>query len=272
MPNGAPEQHPPPASTLCMLAEAAADPPALHPAPQDLGIAPVHSDILQQHSADSRGTMDHSNSIMPSCELQGHAAARRKAGARLLAPGFIVPQGNLKLVQWPEGASKPALSESREEILIRNPSARCKHWTLDKCTNELLGLPHDCATSKSCESSNAAKKNWSKIRDGPRLANCIIASKEEFLSRDKKKDRQDIDAGEIDPYWSKVAILFNDKDNLDVNCNRHPEEDEFDDFVFEHSGFVGTSKSLRSKHNDFRGDIEHGLVGYRRSGKFSFLN
>ena len=52
-----------------------------------------------------------------------------------------------------------------------------------------------------------------------------------------------------------------------MNCNRHPTVDEFHRFAFDHSGFVGTSKLLRKKHNELRGSIEHGLVGRRRSGE-----
>ena len=94
-----------------------------------------------------------------------------------------------------------------------------------------------------------------------------MATKEGCLLRGAKLDRiVGVDSGDRDPHWSDLAILFNGAEKLDINHNRCPRIGVFDQFAFNHNILVGTSKSLRKKHNEFRGSMECGLVGHRRSG------
>ena len=98
----------------------------------------------------------------------------------------------------------------------------------------------------------------------------VATTKEAFLLRDIKLDREDIDDGNRDPYWFNLATIFNDAENQEVNYNPHPSMDEFYRFTFNCSGFIGTSKLFWKGRNDLRGSVEYGLVCCWRLGEIFY--
>ena len=63
-------------------------------------------------------------------------------GARLIVPGFTIPNGQLKDVPWPTCTARPNLKEMRNEIKIRNPSSTPSYYGQSKCLGILQSLPY----------------------------------------------------------------------------------------------------------------------------------
>ena len=75
----------------------------------------------------------------------------REKGARLIVPGFHIPNGQLKDVLWPHGTARPTLKELRNEIKIRNPSSTPSYYGLGKCNSKCTSkLLRDYTTTLLC--------------------------------------------------------------------------------------------------------------------------
>ena len=87
------------------------------------------------------------------------------------------------------------------------------------------------------------------------MSNFVVATKEVLIMRDTKIDQEGTDSRNRGTCWSNLAVMFNDVDNQEVNCNWQSEVNEFDRITFNYSGFIGTSTFLRKKCSELRGEL-----------------
>ena len=107
---------------------------------------------------------------------------KRANGARLIVPGFAVPEGKLSLVNWSDGATKPTLAEMRARIKMRNSNSRPDHCQTSKCVEILRKLPYlgENLSSMFDEVESVVRKpKHGKIRDAPRMVNVMLELQEE---------------------------------------------------------------------------------------------
>ena len=242
-------------------------------------------DVLQQHSYDSELVINSAGSdnaellvnLNNLATIAGDQAAaeelsvseKRANGARLIVPGFVIPEGKLNLINWPIGSMKPALAEMRAEIKLRNSNCRPDHCQINKCIEILRKTPclGDNVASMFDEVETVARKTkHSKIRDAPRMVNVILELQEEHLLRDKTLTREDLDTGEINSFFRKAANLCNEKLNENLLINRCPLNSIFNEFTFHHH-YDMDEGVFRSKCNELRGVAEKGLANFRISGQ-----
>lgn len=65
--------------------------------------------------------------------------------------------------------------------------------------------------------SNAGnKQKWSRMKCISRMINVLVHTREEFIYLDKKHQRYQLDAVDVDWYWRRAASEINDKDIYDI--------------------------------------------------------
>ena len=130
----------------------------------------------------------------------------RAKGARMIVPGFSMPNNNPKNVLWPPGTPNPTLLELRKEMLVRNPTSKPNYYDKAKCIDILLKVPYlPPSGNRDEEHQNEApamfKMKHSKVWDAPRLINVLIHLKHQYLLRDAKLTRLQIDNKESNDSW-----------------------------------------------------------------------
>ena len=155
----------------------------------------------------------------------------------------------LKLGGWKPPQTKPRKQELWQVILERDSSQRPKNWAIESMVKYLIQAPlatpdeqeeHGTTTPEpetpavatngntalalvpapavpSTEES-ASKQRWSQIKF-VRTIHIICSEdlKSLFINRDRKLDRQEMDAKGKDAFWEKVAIVFNSDNNFDID-------------------------------------------------------
>ena len=155
---------------------------------------------------------------------------KKVAAARAIVPGCV----HWELTKWPKSEAKPNSHAMRAEILRRDPKARPSGWSNQTCATwlhanavppEVVAL--DAATPRAPEvtredvadawaavdatsTETDPKKKWNHYNCSVRLLHCIVDTKEDFLKRDAKLTRQELDAKSKDWYWTQCALKFND--------------------------------------------------------------
>ena len=82
-------------------------------------------------------------------------------GTRLIVPGFVIIDYNLKSMQWSEDSYAPTLKELRKEIKEHNSLCRSSNYHKQKCIDILLKFPH--VTPRQVIASATAKMKYSAI-------------------------------------------------------------------------------------------------------------
>ena len=124
---------------------------------QEIVAEAIENSIANEHMIDAIDTQS---------TIEDDTQDPREKGARLIVPGFHVPNGQLKDVLWPQGTGRPNLKELRNEIKIRNPSSTPSHYGLGKCMQILQGVPYllnqptiEMISPRTPSASNTPKKN-----------------------------------------------------------------------------------------------------------------
>ena len=81
------------------------------------------------------------------------------------------------------------------------------------------------------------KKKYSSCRDSPRLVNVFIYLQDEFLLRDTKHTRQEIDIKQSNDFWKNVADIYNDISITSLSTCLFLDNEIFKEFYFKYSGF-----------------------------------
>jgi len=153
----------------------------------------------------------------------------RLDAARQIQTGWV-PSGfpfHEKLSGWKPETSKPRQSELWQAIMERDPSQKPKHWDVKKCVTWLmqsrappkvtiltvLGAPPPAAapatTDKEQDEDVVTRWSASKMM---RLLHVVLSDEhfQEFLQRDKKLTRTQLDAKAKNSFWHAAAITFCD--------------------------------------------------------------
>jgi len=149
--------------------------------------------------------------------------------ARQIQMGWV-PSGftfHEKLSGWKPETSKPRQSELWQAIMERDPSQKPKHWDVKKCVAWLmqsaalptatispaLGAPVPAPAPEKTgkEQDEDVVTRWSTSKMMRLLHVCLSDELfSEFLQRDKKLTRTQLDAKSKNSFWHSVAIIFCD--------------------------------------------------------------
>ena len=154
----------------------------------------------------------------------------RLDAARQIQTGWV-PSGftfHEKLSGWKPEASKPRQSELWQAIMERDPSQKPKHWDVKKCVAWLMqsaavptatispalgapapGAPARATTDKESDDDVVTRWSTSKMM---RLLHVCLSDElfSEFLQRDKKLTRTQLDGKAKNSFWHSAAITFCD--------------------------------------------------------------
>ena len=149
----------------------------------------------------------------------------RLDAARQIQTGWV-PSGfafHEKLSGWKPETSKPRQSELWQAIMERDPSQKPKHWDVKKCVMWLMqsralpaaispGLgPPDPALAEQGPEEDSVVTRWSTPKMMRLLHVCLSDQHfQEFLQRDKKLTRAQLDAKARNSFWHAAAITFCD--------------------------------------------------------------
>ena len=154
----------------------------------------------------------------------------RLDAARQIQTGWV-PSGfafHEKLSGWKPETSKPRQSELWQVIMERDPSQKPKHWDVKKCVawlmqsralptaiiSPVMGAPATAPAPPATtdkEQDEDVVTRWSSSKMMRLLHVCLCDEHfQEFLQRDKKLTRMQLDAKAKNSFWHAVAITFCD--------------------------------------------------------------
>lgn len=117
----------------------------------------------------------------------------------------------------------------------------------------------------------APKKNWSRVKMVPRLANVISFQKAVFLNRDANLSREQLDAKEADEPYHLLATEFNNDRNEFVNANQFIGDDDVPDEVRalnpDSYGYIISATKLKLELRNLRSVLEKAMAKFRTSGQ-----
>ena len=220
------ENHPP--QVPPGVPEALADKPEEGPVAPEVAQAPVEAVEEVMGGAQPQSELPPIASCDP-LKLQA---------AQDIIPGKTISPVNL--TGWAPAKTKPRKQELMRAILERDSSQRCKHWPVEKCVLFLLETPPaviaaaigaapDPAAAAPAAAPAAAQQStqnreegptdtssrWSKFKD-VRLLHAIAENRAQFVARDRKLTRAELDAGARHACWESVCKTFNSQQEFAI--------------------------------------------------------
>lgn len=193
--------------------------------------------------------------------------------ARSLGPGQ--PNPSLKQ-RWPAG-TKPKLQHLRDEVMRRAPERRPGNYTADQCYAFLVA--HRAPDTQGTQASSASSPSpqfsqetgqesvarWIRNRHLPRVVNCILDTKADFLVRKRALTRTEKDAREKDQYNLILATTFN-RDDPALDHNQFP--NQLPDICPRNTnGFVLDAQRAAIELRDMSSALSRAIANFRRSGQ-----
>jgi hypothetical protein len=197
---------------------------------------------------------------------------------------------NAKLNGWKPLNTKPRKPELWQAILERSSTARPKAWPIDAMvkwlqdnnptqplpmhlspapTSPAITTPVTAVALVAVDTSaadSAHKQRWSRVKFVRAIhIICDDDLKEEFRNRDRKLDRQEMDAKGKDSFWEKAAIVFNSGANFDI-CKSNKNADRFKNLSAAPTGFVVEASKLKYEFGVLRAALTKTLINFRKSG------
>jgi len=177
--------------------------------------------------------------------------------------GTNKPENN-KLIGWKPLDTKPRKQELWQALLERDPNLKPKEWTIAKMVQKLIDLPAGTTGPEVAEVASpeaaltpsdpppvpvaaqkpketeeqSAKCRWSRNKF-VRVIHIICSEdhKQPFIQRDRKLDRQEMDAKGKDSFWETAAQTFNSDIRFDIS---NKEDGRFKSSVFPTGGAPGS--------------------------------
>ena len=209
--------------------------------------------------------------------------------ARDIIPGKTISPVNL--TGWAPAKTKPRKQELMRAILERDSSQRCKHWSVEKCVHFLLETPPaviaaaigaapDPAAAAPAAAPAAAQQptqnreegptdtssRWSKFKD-VRLLHAIAENRAQFVARDRKLTRAELDAGARHACWEDVCKTFNSQQEFAILASQEA-ADKFASFGSRclPTSYVLERDKAMKEFGSLRTQLTKCLVNFRRSG------
>lgn len=132
--------------------------------------------------------------------------------------------------------------------------------------------PHSYEMNESQITSSGRKLKWSKTRCVPRMLNVFVQKREQFLQRDRKLARYQLDAGDGDWFWRLAADTFNDKTLHEIDENLFERDESYpvelrDLDPYYRDGYVVTTTKLKSEFRDLRSIFMKYFSNFQKSGQ-----
>ena len=196
-----------------------------------------------------------------------------------------------KLSGWKPLNTKPRKQEMWQAILERDPSQRPKNWKTEEMVKFLVEHPiHDPSTIPeqagtppgptgtanvapgalvvvdSDDKDASGKQRWSRNKF-VRLVHVICTDdlKQDFINRDRKLDRQEMDAKGKDSFWEKAAELFNSSTSFDIDKYSN-DSTRFKNLTAAPTGYVAEAAKLKYEFGQMRASLTKALTNFRKSG------
>ena len=213
-----------------------------------------------------------------------------RAAARTIVPGCqhwdVKNRGS-----WPAGATIPNADAMKWEVTQRDPERRPSAWDAAKLCRWLHEyavpayvapvppVPTPTTTPADAEGdgggggngteSGGQRQRWVAKCDSPRLAHVLVELKSEFLSRDTKPTRVQLDSSPRNAFWQKAALKFND---ANFKPSKHKSTDmliqmDFDSLDPSHDPTFTVDAATLNKHfNEARKYLKECMQNFRTSG------
>ena len=200
---------------------------------------------------------------------------------------------SFKLVGWKPLQTKPRKQELWQVILERDSTQKPQFWSVEKMVKHLTeppkpssanhngvltsALAHVVATEDGAQdvAPNAIavalpEESGSKPRWSRNKCVCVIHIicsedlKTDFINRDRKLDRQEMDAKGMDSFWEKAANVFNSTQTFDID--KHKGTDRFKTLSAAPTTYVADATKLKSEFGQMRAALTKALTNFRKSG------
>jgi hypothetical protein len=213
----------------------------------------------------------------------------RLSAARNISESNKPEHANLN--RWQPLSTKPRQKELWQAIMERNSKEKPKNWQVEDMVKYLMKTSPNMQGNQTAPQGNTEEEPQATVvttmvpvlssqspeEQGPRQrwsrnkfarVICIICSddfKDDFISRDRKLDRQEMDAKGVDSFWEKVACVFNSSKHFDID--RVGFTDKFKSFTAAPSSYVADAAKLKYEFGQMRASLTKALVNFQKSGQ-----
>ena len=203
---------------------------------------------------------------------------------------------SLKLAGFKPAKEKPRKQELWQAVMERDSKQRPKHWPTEKMVNFLITTPpvvHPPVllpngevdltaqrdpvasagppvqdTTPEGDDLEAKKMRWSRNKMA-RVIMCIADDnlKDKFLTRDRKLNRQEMDAKGRDNFWELCALMYNSPSITFPTPRSNFGVDKYKTLPLGPSPYVADADKVRKEFGALRSDLSKALVNFRKSGQ-----
>ena len=209
---------------------------------------------------------------------------------------------------WPKNLMQPSLDMLKAEVVRLaemnevEPKPRTGHWTKPKCIAWLESQDPEAGNDQEASSINESdntrstilgpqisprrsgisttfrqlspggRSNWSERKCAPRLINVIaLVLKTDYLQRDTTLSRLELDARGQNWFWNKLAKVFNEDDNPELNKNMFSGDENMPEQVRNliperPEGRIASATMCQEKHRNLRKNIQKALNKFQVTG------
>ena len=215
---------------------------------------------------------------------------KRLAHARAITPSNL--PASMSLSGFKPSVEKPRQCELWQALMERKPACRPKNWKVDKIVGLLcetapcaelasaMGQADGATATPTAAVASAAtaliplsaapasdeetkKLRWSRDKLA-RLIMIIAELSHEFIKRDRRLDRQEMDAKGMDAFWEHAATLFNSATAFDLPKSTGVHK--YKNLSAGPTPYVAEAAKLKKEFGDLRSSLTKCLINFRKSG------
>jgi hypothetical protein len=212
--------------------------------------------------------------------------ADKLSQARKIQPGYV--PCHPKLTGFQPAKSKPGKNELWFAIMERDSSCRPASWAIEACVKKLLILPlgptahpehsalpvvssppetdatAESAAAESDVQPESQKPRWSRAKT-IRLLHCIHSKPGEFSSRDRRLNRQEMDAKGRNPFWHSMAQSFNSDEQFHILVCAD-DTARYAHFSAAPTSYIADADKLKTEFASLRTEYTKILLNFMKSG------
>ena len=196
-----------------------------------------------------------------------------------------------KLNGWKPLQTKPRKDELWQAILERDSTKKPKNWQVNDMVKYLMNtspttpgaqgvvgnsegqdtvVPETTAivatTTPPSTDAPGPKQRWSRNKFA-RVIGIICSDdfKNAFITRDRKLDRQEMDAKGADSFWEKVSLVFNSSKVFDID--RVGGTERFKTLSGAPTAYTADAAKLKYEFGQMRASLTKAMVNFQKSGQ-----
>ena len=196
--------------------------------------------------------------------------------------------GKTNLSGFKPATEKPRHRELWQAVMERDPTNRPKNWSMETCVKWLLDpankpspdsapggtgpagpevAAEDERVGTKEDDGSAPRLRWSR-NYLVRLLHVISSLPKEFMDRNRKLGRLELDANSKDAFWEKAAQLFNSDTEFHLIKPRSAShKSKYDKLSGAPTEYKALASKLKSEFGEFRAPFSKSMTSWKSSGQ-----